>query len=100
MKSSVFQYPYSKVFRRAESILSRMGLKIVSSDSLKGSIQAKSGFSLSKPGLKVDLIVEEMENHNTKVTISGITMKNLFFQKKRDAERSEADILEALSTTM
>lgn len=100
MKSSVFQYPYSKVFRRTHDALSHLGMKIVSSDSVKGSIKAKSGFSLNKPALKVDLIVEEMENHNTRVTIRGITVKNLFFQKKLDADTSEAKILETLSSIM
>ena len=100
MKSSVFQYPYDKVFRRTEGVLSKMGMVIVSSDAIKGSIQARSGFSLMKPALKVELVVEEMENHNTKVTIRGITVKNLFFQKKMDTETSVAEILEALSSIM
>ncbi len=97
MKTSVFQYPYEKVFRRTESALSRLGMKIIKSDLLKGSIKAKSGFSLSKPGLEVDLVVEAMENLNTKVIVKGITVKNRFFQKRRDAEISEAEILDAIS---
>ena len=72
-------------------------MKIVSSDLLKGSIKAKSGFSLVKPSLKVDLIIEEMENHNTRVTITGLTMKKLFFQHERDSDQSEAEFLEKLS---
>lgn len=100
MRSSVFQYPYSKVFRRTQDVLSHLGMKIVSSDAVKGSIKARSGFSLNKPALKVDLVIEEMENHNTKVTISGITMKNMFFQKRLDADISEAEILETLSSIM
>ena len=75
-------------------------MKIVSSDLVKGSIQARSGFSLSKPLLKVELLVEEMENHNTRVTITGFTVKNNFFQKKRDTDINEAEILEKLSTIM
>ena len=100
MKSSVFQYPYNKVFRRTEGVLSKMGMKIVSMDAVQGSIKAKSGFSLLKPALKVDLIIEEMENHNTKVTITGISSRNLFFQKRLDADFREAEILEALSSIM
>ena len=100
MKSSVFQYPYDKVFRRTEGVLSKMGMKIVSIDAIQGSIKAKSGFSLVRPSLEVDLVIEEMENHNTKVTISGISAKNLFFQKREDADFREAEILEALSSIM
>ena len=100
MRSSVFQYPYIKVFRRAESVLSRIGLKIISSDVLKGSIKAKTGFSLSKPEIQVYLIVEEIENHNTKITIREITVKDRFFHKKGDADKSEAQILNALSSIM
>jgi hypothetical protein len=100
MRSSVFQYPYIKVFRRTESLLSKIGMKIISSDAIKGSIKAKTGFSLNKPEIKVDLIIEEMENHNTKITITGITVKNRFFHKKGDADKSEAAILNALSSIM
>src|ERR1700704_162915 len=100
MRSSVFQYSYSKVFRRTEDVLSKMGMKIVSSDSREGSIKAKSGFSLMKPALKVDLLIEEMENHNTKVTITGISVKNRFLQKRLDSDTSEAEILETLSSIM
>ena len=81
-------------------MLSKLGMKIVSSDLVKGSIKARSGFSLSKPSLNVDLIIEEMENHNTRVTITGFTVKKLFFQNGMDSEHSEADILEKLSTIM
>ena len=100
MKSSVFQYPYEKVFRRTEGTLSKLGMKILSSDALKGNIKAKSGFSLTQPELRVDLVVEEMENHNTKVTVTGITLKHRFFHKKRDTETSVAEILETLSSIM
>jgi len=99
MRSSVFQYPYKKVFRKTEDALSKLGMKIVSSNAVNGSIKAKSGFSLLKPGLEVSLVVEEMENDNTRVTITGISViKNRFFQKKEDAELSESAILEALSS--
>ena len=75
-------------------------MKIVSSDLLKGSIKAKSGFSLKKPSFKVDLVIEEMENHNTRVTISGFTVKKFFFHKGQDSALNEAEILEKLSTIM
>jgi hypothetical protein len=100
MRSSVFQYPYIKVFRRAESVLSNIGMKIISSDAIKGSIKAKTGFSLNKPAIKIDLIIEEMENHDTKITIKGITLRNRFFHKKGNVDQSEADILNALSSIM
>jgi hypothetical protein len=100
MRSSVFQYPYIKVFRRTESLLSKIGMKIISSDAVKGSIKAKTGFSLNKPAIKVDLVIEEIENQNTKITITGITIKNRFFHKKGDADKSEAAILNALSSIM
>ena len=100
MRSSVCQYPYMKVFRRAENVLTKIGMKIINSDAVKGSIKARTGFSLNKPSIKVDLIVEEMENHNTKITVTGITVRNRFFHKKGDADKSEADILNALSSIM
>ena len=98
MKSSVFRYPYEKVFRRTKGALSRLGMKIVKSDALSGSISAVSGFSLTKPAISFNLVVEEMENHDTKVTISGLVVKNRFYMKKVDAETSEADFLGNLST--
>ena len=81
-------------------MLSKIGMKIISSDALKGSIKAKTGFSLNKPAIKVDLIIEEMENHNTKITITEITIRNRFFHKKGNADISEAKILDALSSIM
>jgi hypothetical protein len=100
MRSSVFQFPYIKVFRRAETVLSKIGMKIISSDAVRGSIKAKTGFSLIKPSIKVDLIVEEMENHDTRITVAGITVKDKFFHKKGDVDKSEAAILNALSSIM
>jgi hypothetical protein len=100
MKSSIFRYPYEKVFRRTKGALSRLGLKIVQFDAVDGSIKAVSGFSLTKPALTLDLIVEEMENHDTKVTITGLIIKNRFYMKKVDAETSEAEILGNLSTIL
>jgi hypothetical protein len=100
MKSSVFSYPYEKVFRRTKSMLLRLGMKIVKSDAVDGSIKAVSGFSLTKPNLTVDLIVKEMENHDTKVTITGLVVKNRFYMKKVDTENSEAEILNNLSTIL
>src|SRR5690349_9825938 len=100
MKSSIFRYPYEKVFRRTKGALSRLGMRIVKSDAIDGSIKAVSSFSLTKPAFTVDLIVEEMENHDTKVTITGLVVKNRFYMKKVDAETSEAEILGNLSVSM
>jgi len=100
MRSSIFSYPYEKVFRRTKSMLSRLGMKIVKSDALEGSIKAVRGFSLTKPNLTVDLIVEEMANHDTRVTITGLSVKNRFYMKKVDTETSEAEILNNLSTSL
>jgi hypothetical protein len=100
MRSSVFQYPYPKVFRRTADVLSQLGMKIISSDAVHGSIKARSGFSLKKPPMVVDLTFEEMENENTRVTIHGIAVKNLFFQQRRDVDSGEAEILEILSSIM
>jgi|GEM_PF-2527744 len=100
MKSSVFRYPYEKVFRRTKGALSRLGMKIIKSDAVDGSIKAVSGFSLTKPAFTVDLIIEEMENHDTKVTITGLVVKNRFYMKKVNAENSEAEILGNLSTIL
>ena len=100
MKSSIFSYPYEKVFRRTKSMLLRLGMKIIKSDAVDGSIKAVSGFSLTKPNLTVDLVVQEMENHDTRVTITGMTVKSRFYMKKVDTETSEAEILNNLSTSM
>ncbi len=98
MKSSIFSYPYERVFRRTKGALSRLGMKIVKSDAIDGSIKAVRGFSLTKPALTVNLVVEEMENHDTKVTITGLVIKNRFYMKKVNAEASEAELLGNLST--
>jgi hypothetical protein len=81
-------------------MLLRLGMKIVKSDAVDGSIKAVSGFSLTKPNLTVDLIVQEMENHDTRVTITGMTVKNRFYMKKVDTENSEAEILNNLSISL
>src|SRR4051794_27195435 len=98
MRSSVFQYPYAKVFRRTQRTLSHWGLKLTSSDALTGLIQAETSFSFLRPSMKVDLVIEEMENHDTRVTIKGLTVKKPFFAKKEISQDvSEADLLENLS---
>ena len=97
MKSSIFRYPYDKVFRRTKGALARFGMKIVKSDSIAGSIKAVSNFSLIKPEVTVNLVVEEMENHDTRVTITNLVVKSRFYMKKVDAEASEAEILGNLS---
>jgi len=75
-------------------------MRIISSDALRGRIQAESSFSLTKPAMKIDLIVQEMENHDTEVTIAGLTIKKGLFSKRVDKETSEAEILENLSTIL
>ncbi len=75
-------------------------MRIVSSDAEHGNIKAVTGFSLKKPSMKVELTIEEMENQNTRVTITGVTNKNFFFQKRRDVETGESEILETLSSIL
>lgn len=100
MRTSIFQYPYERVFRRTQGALSRLGMRITNSDALHGSITAESQFSMSRPSLKLDLIFEEMENHHTKVTVRGLLMRKRFFQKDANVENSEAELLEALSSVI
>lgn len=98
MRTSVFQYPYEKVFLRTQGALSRFGMRIVNSDAMRGSITAETNFSLSKPGVKMDLVVEEIENHFTKVTVRGLHLRKWFLKKPKSIELNEAAFLEALST--
>ena len=100
MKSSVFQYPYDKVLRRTHGMLSKLGLKVTDYDKKKGLIKARSNFSFSRPTVNVDLIIEEMENHNTKVTVTGLQVKRHFFQRKYDAQVRESEILDAITTVI
>lgn len=100
MRTSVFQYPYEKVFRRTRGALNRLGMRVTSIDMLRGSICAESSFSLSKPSLKMDLIVEEVEGQTTRVTVRGLLLRQHFFQKRKDIECSEAELLEALATVL
>jgi hypothetical protein len=100
MRTSVFHYPYDKVFRRTKRTLSKLGLKIKTLDAKQGTIHAERSISFRKPSLKVDLVLEEMENHDTRVTITGLIVKKLFYQKKVDPETSEAEFLENLSTAI
>ena len=94
----MFQYPYAKVFRKTQRTLSGWGMKIKNVDAMKGLIQAESGFSLLKPSFKVDLFIEEMENHDTKITIRDLTVKKGLFNKKvSDPETREIELLESLS---
>jgi hypothetical protein len=98
MRSSVFSYPYAKVFRRTQRTLSYWGLRLKSADALTGSIKAESGFRFLRPSMKVNLLVEEMENHDTKVTVADLWVKKGFFEKKSiSQEASEAQLLESLS---
>lgn len=99
MKSSIFRYPYEKVFRRTKGALSRLGMKIIKSDAIDGSIKAVSGMSLTKPGMTIDLIVEEMDDCDTRVTITGLVVKKFFYMKSVSSENSEAEILNNLSVS-
>ena len=98
MRTSIFQYPYEKVFRRTQGAISRLGMHVINSDALRGSMTAETNFSLSKPSVKIDLIFEEMENHNTKVTVRGLQLRKRFFQRPQSIEINEAALLEVLST--
>ncbi len=98
MRTSIFQYPYEKVFKRTQGALSRLGMRVINSDALLGSITAETNFSLSRPSVKLDLVFEEMENHNTKVTVRGLQLRKRFFQKPQSIELNEAALLETLST--
>jgi len=100
MKSSVFQYPYNKVFRRTQDVLHKMGLRITGINAKTGVISAERGFSLRKPKIKIDLVVEEMENHNTKVSVNGVLVSQNFFQTDFNADICESEILEVLSSAI
>jgi hypothetical protein len=100
MRSSVFQYPFEKVMRTTRGALRNMGLRIVHFDKFEGHIQAVSGFSFLKTSLKVDLKVEEMNNHNIRVTVNGHSGRHHFFQRTVNEEVSEAEILEKVSTLL
>ena len=95
-----FPVPVRKVFRRTRGALNRLGMRVTSIDMLRGSICAESSFSLSKPSLKMDLIVEEVEGQTTRVTVRGLLLRQHFFQKRKDIECSEAELLEALATVL
>ena len=69
MKSSIFSYPYEKVFRRTKGGLSRLGMKIVKSDAIAGSIRAVSGFSFTKPVFTIDLVVELLQSRLPHISI-------------------------------
>lgn len=98
MRTSIFQYPYEKVFRRTKGALSRLGMHVINYDAMRGSITAESNFSLSRPSVKLDLFVEKMEDQHTKVTVRGLQLRKRFFQKPQSIELNEAALLEALST--
>src|SRR5688572_22297248 len=100
MRSSVFQYPFEKMMRTTKGALRHMGLRIVRFDKFEGRIQAVSGFSLLKPSLTVDLQIEEMNNHNIRVTVNGHSVRQHFFQRNVSEEASEAEILEKVSTLL
>lgn len=100
MRTSIFQYPFEKVFRRTHGTLARLGMRIISMDEQDGSITAESAFSFGRQALKVDLVVEEMENHNTKVTIRGLVYKKHFFQKSQNIESGEIKLLDAISGSL
>ena len=86
--------------RTTKGALRNMGLKIISFDKFKGHIKAVSGFSLRNPSLHVDLDIEEMTNHNIRVTVNGHSTKQHIFQRNKDDETSEAEILEKVATLL
>lgn len=100
MKCSVFQYPYEKVLRRTKGVLPKLKMRIVNFDSVKGNIRATSSFSFLKPTVQVDLLLEKMEDHHTRVTVRSLIVKKLFFQRKEDPETSEAAVLDAISSVI
>lgn len=100
MKSSVFQYPYEKVFRTTRGALGKLGMHIVSSDAIKGHITAKRNFSFSKPFERVDLVVEQLENQNTRVTVRNVQIRKKFFQRSKSVDASESEILEAIASVI
>ena len=69
-------------------------------DENDGSITAEWPFSFGRQALKVDLIVEEMENHDTKITIRGLVYKKHFFQKPQNVEVGEINLLDAISCSL
>lgn len=98
MKSSVFQYPYDKVFRRTHGALSKLGMKIVSSDALKGRITAHKSFTLTEPTIDVDLVIEQVEGQNTRVLIKNLSVKMQFFHRKKAIDEKEEEILQAIAS--
>ena len=97
MKSSVFNYPYDKVFRRTQGALSKLGMKIVSSDAIKGKIKASRPFSLKEPSMEIELQIEKLEHQNTRLTVKNIVVKRQFFHKNKGIDEKETELLDALS---
>jgi len=100
MRTSIFQSSYEKVFRRTQAALDRLGMRITSIDEKQGAITAESGFSWAKQTMKIDLVVEEMENHHTKITIHGLVNKKHFFQRSQNVEAGEITLLDAISSSI
>ncbi len=100
MRSSIFQSPLKKVFRRTQDALTRLGMRIITVDEADGSISAESGFSWGKQSMKIDLFFEKVENQITKVTIRGLLHKKHFFQKPQNAEMSEIVMLDEISSSL
>jgi hypothetical protein len=97
MKSSVFLYPYEKVFRRTQGALSRLGMRIISSDALKGKITAQRSFSLTEPSVTVDLLIEQLEQQNTRVIVQNVLIKKQFFHRNKAIDKKEEEILQAIA---
>lgn len=100
MKSSIFQYPYDKVFRRTRGALSRLGMRIVASDAIGGKISAKKPFSLTEPSITVDLLIEQIEQQHTRVMVKQVTMKKQFFHRNTAVDVKETEILEAIASVI
>lgn len=100
MKCLVFQSPYHKVLRRTKGVLPKVNMRIVSFDDVKGVIKARSAFALHKPAVEINVQIEAMGNHQTKVTVQGLQGKKLFFQADANAEAKVAALLDAISTVL
>ena len=98
MRSSIFSYPYERVFRRTQRTLSQKGMKIKLVDELRGLIHAESAFSFTKPSIKIDFVIEEMENRDTKVTVKEFLVRGGYFNQRINLESHEIELLEHLST--
>lgn len=81
MRTSIFQYPYEKVFRRTQGAISCLGMHVINSDALRGSMTAETNFSLSKPSVKLDLIFRGNGKPQHKGYCSRTSIEKAIFPK-------------------